>query len=381
MNTRMPNHPFKIIKPIALAPILLALAIAGCSSHTPEKPQTTAEYPVIEPQKGKRPKISGNYSSSRVSGDFVGYRELDEFIARMESNHGFSRDYLEGVFSQAQRRQSILDLMNRQSGSSTSTPSPGAWSRYRSKFVDETHVQAGAAFWQRHAQALQKASDRYGIPPEYVLGIMGVETIYGRNVGNIRVFDALTTLAFDYPRRSQYFTEELENYLLMTRDEGMDPLDLKGSYAGAMGLGQFMPGSFLKWAVDLNGDGKRDLWDPEDAIGSIANYFSQHGWQPGGPVATPAEAQGPVYLTTGYDQFYTPDQLAAQGLTPVAPISGQDRVSLLLLRGANGDEYWLGHNNFYVITRYNHSTHYAMAVHDLAQAIKQRYLGGMARSY
>lgn len=304
----------------------------------------------------------------------MGYPEADAFIARMVAKHGFPREYLNGVLTRAQRKNATLTLMNRQSGAPSTIPSPGAWSRYRSKFLTELHIESGAAFWRRHAHALRLASERYGVPPEYILGIMGVETIFGRNVGKDRVIDALATLAFDYPRRATYFAGELENYFLMTRAESVDPLSLKGSYAGAMGLGQFMPGSFLQWAVDHDGDGRRNLWSAEDAIGSVANYFAAHGWRRGEPVTTQAKVEsGAVNLQTGYDRRYALADLAANGIRPAEPFSGDRELSLLLLRGAGGDEYWLGHHNFYVITRYNHSTHYAMAVHQLAQAIKRRY--------
>ncbi len=363
--------------------IFLVLTLSGCSGQKPPTPMPRVAAPQhpVESQIERGSPLSGHYSAPGVSGDFVGYRELDEFIARMEAHHGIPRDYLNELFSQTRRRQDILDLMNRQTGSPSTIPSPGAWSRYRAKFLTELHIEAGATFWAHHAQSLQQASERFGVPPEYILGIMGVETVYGRNVGKTRVIDALATLAFDYPRRAKYFTEELENFLVMTHEEGIDPLQPRGSYAGAMGLGQFMPGSFLKWAVDFDGDGRRDLWQAEDAIGSIANYFAQNGWHPGETVATPALVHGPVNLSTGYEQLYSLSELASQGISPAAPVPGDQRLSLLLLRGNNGDEYWLGHHNFYVITRYNHSTHYAMAVHELAQAIKRRYLGSIAKGY
>lgn len=320
--------------------------------------------------------MPGNYHSSVVSGDFAGYRQLDEFIARMEANHGMPRSYLNGLFSEVRRKQWTLDYMNRQGGPTGALPRPGAWSKYRSQFLTGLHIESGVLFWRQHARALQQAQERFGVPPEYILGIMGVETIYGRNMGKDRVLDALTTLAFDYPRRGPYFAEELENLLVMAQTERVDPLLLKGSYAGAMGYGQFMPGSFLKWAVDHDGDGRRDLWQPEDAVGSIANYFAQHGWHPGEPVVTPALVDGETSLPPGYDKQYTLAELAAAGVHPDGEVPPGTKPSLLLLRANDGDEYWLGLNNFYVITRYNHSTHYAMAVHELAQAIKQRHQGG-----
>lgn len=190
------------------------------------------------------------------------------------------------------------------------------------------------------------------------------------------MLDALTTLAFDYPRRGDYFRGELEKFLVMARNERIDPARPVGSYAGAMGLGQFMPSSFLSWAVDFDGDGHRDLWQADDAIGSIANYFAEHGWRRGEPVVTAATATeaNVQNLESGYDSDYALATLMAKGIRPAAPVAEESSVSLLRLRADRGDEYWLGHKNFYVITRYNHSTHYAMGVHQLAQAIKRRYL-------
>ena len=210
------------------------------------------------------------------------------------------------------------------------------------------------------------------MPEEYILGILGVETTFGSYVGKDRVLDALTTLGFDYPRRGEYFRGELESFLLMMRAEGMDPTKPKGSFAGAMGLGQFMPSSFMQWAVDFNGDGRRDLWDPEDAIGSVANYFAQHGWQPGQPVITPLNSKGIVDLEPGIEKQYSLAALQQAGLHPARPCKGEGRLCLLLLRHLDQDQYLIGHPNFYTITRYNHSTHYAMAVQELGQEIKRR---------
>ena len=357
--------------------ILLILTLAGCSGDKAVKQEPVLQPPPSTQTGQQLPNLNmpGQFSADRVTGDFAGYPQLNEFILHMEAAHGMPRNYLYGLFSQARRKQWTLDYMNRQGGPSQGTPRPGSWSKYRAQFLTELHIESGVAFWRRHAQALSQAEQRYGVPPEYILGIMGVETIYGRNMGKDRVLDALTTLAFDYPRRSDYFTEELENFLVMAQTENIDPLEPRGSFAGAMGLGQFMPGSFLKWAVDHNLDGRRDLGHPEDAIGSIANYFSEHGWHPGEAVVVPALVAGEVTMPTGYDKQYSLSELATAGITPANEVSAGENPSLLLLRGNSGDEYWLGLHNFFVITRYNHSTHYAMAVHALAQALKRRYLG------
>ncbi|MEY2701172.1 MAG: lytic murein transglycosylase [Pseudomonadota bacterium] len=335
--------------------------------------KTVSDATQANPLSPDRMRPVGRYAAVAITGDYQGYPELYAFIERMVQQHGFEKNYLYGVFSEAKRKQWTLDYMKKDAPGGA--PAPGGWTRYRGRFLDDIHIGKGVRFWQEHATALQRASSRYGVPAEYIVGIMGVETLYGGNFGNHRILDALTTLAFDGPRRRPYFTEELEKYLLMTRGEGMDPLQPKGSFAGAMGLGQFMPGSFLTWAVDFDGDGRRDLWQPDDAIGSIANYFAAHGWQPGQAVTVAARPSARLAqnLEFGFDTHYTLAQLAAQGITPASSgLPAQNQYSLLRLRASHQDEYWLGLTNFYVITRYNNSTYYAMAVHQLAQAVKSR---------
>ncbi|MFO1417137.1 MAG: lytic murein transglycosylase B [Methylotetracoccus sp.] len=366
---------------IRLATALVAtLLLVGCATKpaddgTKAKAQPIPAEPVVRAPE-RVPAPAGGYSAAFVTGDYAAYPALDRFIERMVAEHDFPRDYLNGLFSQARRREWTIEYMNREAP--TTKPKSGAWSRYRSKFLTEQHISRGAAFWRSHADDLRRVKEKFGVPPEYVMGIMGVETIYGANVGKDRVFDALTTLAFDYPRRAAYFTDELESFLLMTRAERVDPLRPVGSFAGAMGLGQFMPSSFLKWAVDFDGDGRKDLWQAADAIGSVANYFVQHGWQTGESVVSPAIAEDgrASDLESGFDTQYSLARLADSGVRPAGPFSGREPVRLLRLSTNDGDEYWLGYQNFYVITRYNHSTHYAMAVHELAQAVKDRYLNG-----
>ena len=367
------NTPLLPLLPLAL---LLALQ-AGCASHEPPARVAQPARPAEPARPAPRPvtgDAGGDYAAARLMGDYAGYPEAERFIDRMVAQHGFSREYLYGLFSQAQRKQWTIEYMNREKP--TVTPRPGGWTRYRAKFLDDTHINAGVAFWSRHAGALTRASQQYGVNPEVILGIMGVETIYGANLGTHRIIDALTTLAFDYPRRAEYFTDELESFLIMSRDQRQDPSRPKGSFAGAMGLGQFMPSSFLKYAVDFDGDGRKNLWDPEDAIGSIAHYFAAFGWQPGAPVVSPAivvgdQAEG---LKNGFDTRYSLSTLASYGIRPKLAHPA-DEVSLLRLSTTQGADYYVGYPNFYVITRYNHSTYYAMAVYQLGQAIKQRYQG------
>nr|WP_321465256.1 lytic murein transglycosylase B [uncultured Desulfobulbus sp.] len=347
-----------------------AMGLAACSEM-----EGTAQVARVAPGTGvsvARQPCVGGYYADRVSGDYAGYANLQQFIDLMVRRHGFEREYLQGLFSQAKRKDWTLNYFAKSDKSLKRPAAPGSWTRYRAKFLDERRIGDGAAFAHRYSKALQRATRMYGVPEEYIIGIIAVETNFGKNFGGHRVLDALTTLGFDYARRGPFFRDELEQFLLMARSEGIDPAVPKGSFAGAMGYGQFMPSSFRKWAVDFNGDGHRNLWNPEDAIGSIANYFAQHGWQPGEPVVAPLVAKKPVNLQAGFDTRYAPSSLYKQGLVPRSPCKSSGQVSLLLLRHQRLDQYLIGYPNFYTITRYNHSTHYAMAVYELAQAIKHR---------
>lgn len=354
--------------------MLMALGLPGCAEQPARTAQAASVRPAAtapQPRPAVRPCV-GSYRAQRITGDFSGYASLDAFVDQMVQKHGFDREYLLGLFSQAHRKTWTLDYLAKSDQGLKGPPAVGGWTRYRAKFLDEQHINAGVEFARRHQSALQRATRQYGVPQEYILGILAVETTFGGNVGNHRVLDALTTLGFDYERRGEYFRGELENFLVMARNEGIDPAKPLGSFAGAMGLGQFMPSSFLRWAVDFNGDGHTDLWNAEDAIGSVANYFAQHGWRAGHPVLTPVQAKAPVALKTGFDLQYTLADLQQAGIQPARPCSCEGALALLLLRHQNADQYLIGHPNFYTITRYNNSTYYAMAVHELAQAIKRR---------
>lgn len=361
--------------------VLLSLGLTACAGPDNRIAPPTLTNPAVSAQANRlaardgadRAKAAvGQYRAQRMSGDFADYASLQHFVDQMVKKHGFEREYLLGLFSQARRKNWTLDYLAKSDQGLKGKPSAGGWSRYRQKFVDERHLGAGVDFARRHRATLQRASRQYGVPEGYILGILAVETTFGSFVGNHRVLDALTTLGFDYPRRGDFFRSELESFLVMTRDEGVDPAKPVGSFAGAMGLGQFMPSSFQKWAVDFNGDGRRDLWNPEDAIGSVANYFAQHGWQPGQPVTTPLQAKGAVKLEPGIDNQYTLAALEQAGLQPTVPCGDQQPLRLLQLRYTDYDQYLIGHPNFYTITRYNHSTYYAMTVHELAQEFKRR---------
>lgn len=349
---------------VTLLPLFVLLA--ACSSKPkPTETETTTGTPsggfLLEPQ----------HNVMQMGGDFANNPNAQQFIDKMVNKHGFDRQQLQEILSQAKRLDSVLRLMDNQAPTTSVKPPSGpngAWLRYRKKFITPDNVQNGVVFWNQYEDALNRAWQVYGVPPEIIVGIIGVETRWGRVMGKTRILDALATLSFNYPRRAEYFSGELETFLLMARDEQDDPLNLKGSFAGAMGYGQFMPSSYKQYAVDFSGDGHINLWDPVDAIGSVANYFKAHGWVKGDQVAVMANGQAPG-LPNGFKTRYSISQLAAAGLTPQQPLGNHQRASLLRLDVGTGYQYWYGLPNFYTITRYNHSTHYAMAVWQLGQAV------------
>ncbi|RDP19272.1 Membrane-bound lytic murein transglycosylase B precursor [Escherichia coli] len=349
---------------VTLLPLFVLLA-ACTSKPKPTETETTTGTPsggfLLEPQ----------HNVMQMGGDFANNPNAQQFIDKMVNKHGFDRQQLQEILSQAKRLDSVLRLMDNQAPTTSVKPPSGpngAWLRYRKKFITPDNVQNGVVFWNQYEDALNRAWQVYGVPPEIIVGIIGVETRWGRVMGKTRILDALATLSFNYPRRAEYFSGELETFLLMARDEQDDPLNLKGSFAGAMGYGQFMPSSYKQYAVDFSGDGHINLWDPVDAIGSVANYFKAHGWVKGDQVAVMANGQAPG-LPNGFKTKYSISQLAAAGLTPQQPLGNHQQASLLRLDVGTGYQYWYGLPNFYTITRYNHSTHYAMAVWQLGQAV------------
>jgi len=321
-----------------------------------------------------------NIRYASLSGDYASNQQTHTFINNMVSKHGFDRGYLNYLFTNTDstpflKRMAYSDAYgSRKSGKKARS---GRWNRYRGNFLTENTIRKGVQFWRENRVALQQAEKRYGVPQEYILGIIGVETRYGGNVGKNRAIDALAAMGFDNARRGKYFQSELESYLLMTRKERLDPLKPMASYAGALGLCQFMPSNIKRYAVDHDRNGKINLWTSKDAIGSVANYFKKHGWRTGGTVAVPAKSSTSGYKTlkTGFKSKHSLSHLKNRGISArnLGNISG--KVSLIKLNTYSGDELWLGGHNFYVITRYNHSSHYAMAVHQLAEAIDSR-IGG-----
>lgn len=297
--------------------------------------------------------------------------EALKLIDEMVAEHAFERQVLLDVFAQAQFKDSIVQLMD--------APAEGKpWKDYRPIFVTTKRASGGREFMTTHRETLLRAEQKFGVPAEIIVAIIGVETRYGKHAGRTRVLDALSTLAFDYPRRSVFFRKELKAFLLLTRDEQMNPQSLKGSYAGAMGYGQFMPSSFLEYAIDFDDDGRKDIWhNPVDAIGSVANYFARHGWKNNEQVVSRASFSGngnEVTWVKGRRNLKpesSVSQLIALGLQPESEIDAEQLATAMRLTGPKGKEYWLGLHNFYVITRYNHSALYAMSVYQLSQKIAQ----------
>lgn len=293
--------------------------------------------------------------------------EIRSFIDRMVEEHSYDRAKLESVLADAESKESILEAISRPAERTLE------WHQYRDIFLTEERIDAGAVFWKENRADLERISESTGVSIEILVGIIGVETYFGRITGSYRVLDALSTLAFDYPPRSKFFTSELEHFLLLVREENMEAADATGSYAGAMGRPQFMPSSYRAYAVDSTEDGKRDIWTNwADVIGSVANYFVRHGWIKDEPVVATAtlgtQWQGDTPENT-LKAEETVTSLSHQGVMFSTSLAGDEKSQLLTLVGDDGEEYWVGFHNFFVITRYNRSVMYALAVHQLGQEI------------
>jgi peptidoglycan lytic transglycosylase B len=294
--------------------------------------------------------------------------EIETFIHKMAEKHHFNPRELRNIFSQVKPDPEVLEAISMPATSMS-------WDDFSARFINPTRIDEGVKFWDDNAEALARARQQYGIPEEIVVATIGVETRYGRSTGTYRVLDSLTTLAFDYPQRAGFFKQELEQFLLLTREDRIDPLDIKGSYAGAMGLPQFIPSVYRRYAVDFNGDGTLNLWeDPADAIGSIANYYKAYGWQPGQPIAVAVVENGDELaplLSPDVKPRVPVAELQKMGVTPEQEIPDEILASLFVLGDGDEAQYWLALNNFYVITRYNRSVNYAMAVFELSREIRR----------
>jgi membrane-bound lytic murein transglycosylase B len=302
--------------------------------------------------------------------------DVKDFIAHMVDSYDFKKRPLRKLLDSAQTQPAILEAMNK--------PAEKAklWYEYRPIFVTERRIREGTEFWIAHRQALDQASLRSGVAPEYLAAILGVETYYGRLTGSYRVLDALVTLSFDYPARAKFFRDELEQFLLLTRDAHLDPSTIKGSYAGAMGAPQFMPSNYRRYAVDANADGRIDLWTNwPDVCASVGNYLKEHGWIAGEPVLGEASvnpSQAGELDGRKLALSETVGALMAKGVSFETSQPPDAPAELIAVDEADGIHWRVGYNNFYVITRYNHSALYAMAVYELATALKQRMLLGDA---
>jgi len=297
----------------------------------------------------------------------------DEFVKRAASEYGLPENEVRALLAEAEYKQSIVDAISR--------PAEGKpWHEYRKIFLNDRRIKQGIEFWKENRELIAKASKQFGVDEEAIVAIIGVETLYGRNTGGYRTIDALVTLGFYYPQnlssdRSPFFSSELMHYIQLSSEEGLPADEITGSYAGAMGMGQFMPSSYREYAVDFDGDGHRDLWrSTPDVVGSVANYLHRHGWQPGQPVTRRARASN----TAAFDMIkrdlkptLTVAQWQKKGFTSSSELSPDLHAAVLKLVEKDRNSYWLTFKNFYVITRYNRSPRYAMAVYDLSQAIKK----------
>lgn len=292
---------------------------------------------------------------------------FNQFIQTMVVKHQFKDAELRTLFKSVEMQQAILDAIGKPAEAKP-------WYQYREIFMTPARIAGGVDFWKANQATLKAVEQQYGVPAEIIVAIIGVETKYGAHTGKYRVIDALSTLGFGHPTRSEFFLKELENFLLLTRQEHVDPLQPMGSYAGAMGFPQFMPSSYLAYARDFDLDNKRDIWhNPADAIASVGNYFAANHWQRGGVIAVQVSAKGEAYhkaLSKGVKPDTTLGQLRKLQVNIPKSLGNQLSGKLLGYPLQDHEELWLGLENFYVITRYNHSPLYAMAVLQLSQAIK-----------
>ena len=307
--------------------------------------------------------------SSSVSAAVEESELLNDFVEKMVSRHQFDEAELKDLFKSVEVKQNILKAI-----SSPAEAMP--WYKYRKIFMTESQINGGLRFWQENEAVLKTVEQQYGVPAEIITAIIGVETRYGARTGSHRVIDALSTLAFAYPKRSKFFLSELENFLILAREENMNPLEPLGSYAGAMGVPQFMPSSYRSYAADFDQDQKRDIWNNNaDVIASVANYFSTHHWHQGEAVAYFVSVKGERYkqaLSKGLKPNISVDKLQQLDVSVPEQLTKDESVKLLSFEQENGDDLWIGLHNFYVITRYNHSQLYAMAVYQLSQAIADK---------
>ncbi len=348
--------------------MILALNLTSCGA-TRESEITKISEIIVQQVQFKQPDLISKSTFPDVTTTPLSINQnVKIFIQKMAEKHHFNEHQLTKLLQLTVIKNDILKRI--------SSPSEGLpWHKYRKIFLTDTRVSEGVNFWNENAAALTYVSDKTGVAPEIIVAIIGVETGYGKNMGNHSVLDTLVTLAFSYPPRSAFFTGELEQFLLLCREENINPREPLGSYAGAMGYPQFMPSSYRALAKDFENDGHRDIWkNPRDAIASVANYFEKNGWERNQSIAVQANAVGNQYkaiLNKDLKPNTTLAQLNLVGVSWAGNISENEKVKLVALEQLNGEELWLGLHNFYVITRYNHSPLYAMATYQLSREIKQ----------
>jgi membrane-bound lytic murein transglycosylase B len=303
---------------------------------------------------------------------------MEKFIDQMVQAHGFDAKALHRVFAKVQTSQGVTRAI---AAPSTSKP----WYEFKPLFVDAQRITGGVKYWNDNAELLERARKEFGVPEAIIVSVIGIETRYGKRTGNFRVMDALSTLAFDVPGRADYFRRELEQFLLLAREQQWDPLSINGSFAGAMGMPQFMPTSYRRYAIDFNADGHTDLWnDPADIIGSVGSYLHQSGWKEGTPIVAPARvdtAEWKPLVDLGLKPTLTLDQWKMRGVDTLSNVQASLAASLFTLDLLGGPEFWFGFENFYAILQYNRSRNYAMAVHELANEIvreRERVAAGVS---
>lgn len=317
--------------------------------------------------------LAGAFSPALLAaGDYTAkHPAVDPFVEEMRLEYGFDPQHVRRLLAEAEHKDAIIQAISRPA------ERVRPWHEYRKIFITDKRIADGVTFWNEHADALARAEEVYGVEPEIILAIIGVETAYGANKGSWRVIDALATLGFDYEPRAEFFRRQLKSFLVLAREQQVDPLVLTGSYAGAMGYPQFIPSSYQAYAVDFDDDGLRDIWNnPVDAIGSAANYFAEHKWRHGETVAVAATVTGDQYsegftLDGGLEAKISVGKLKELGWTPQAALDDDTQVMAFEFDAGDHKQYWMGLHNLHVITRYNRSVMYAMVVHQLADLIRE----------
>jgi len=369
-----------------LVPLMLALAVAGQAAPAlAASPRHAAKARSASKAAKAAHAKTAAARPARPPIDYVGedihfgeWQAVREFADEMVAQHGYTHEELDAIIGQTRFIDSAVELVK-----PAPPGKPKNWHAYSERFIEPIRIQAGVRFWNDNVEALARAQATYGVPAEILVGLLGIETIYGRDTGRFRIMDVLATLAFAYPEapnrqdRMAFFRGELANTLLLARQQGIDPFSLQGSFAGAVGMPQFMPGSILQYGVDFDGDGVIDLRNSAaDAIGSVANFLVQHGWDRNatGPAVFPADvapSQAWLPLLGGLDARYRPDELAGTGVATATPLPEGRLYGLVdLQNGADPTEYWVANANFFAITKYNRSYFYAMSVIELGRAVR-----------